>query len=302
MAFLGTPQFSVPILKGLASSQLIEITAVFTQPDKPVGRKATLTAPAVKEAAIELNLKVYQPQNKAELRKMTKDLDVDFFVVVAFGMILPEEVLKVPKIAPLNIHASLLPKYRGASPIQAALLNGDASSGVSFMKMDSKLDHGAIYLLKRVEIEEKDDLTSLTEKLSKKSTELIVPVLIDVTNGHLTPIAQEENKATYCEKIEKNDGKIDWSKSAEEIHNMIRAYTPWPSAFTIFQNKKLKILKANFENSDSKGQNSGQFFLDNGQLKIKTGQGNLLPKTLQIEGKKEMDVQSFINGYKNFFS
>ncbi|MBT4917133.1 methionyl-tRNA formyltransferase, partial [Candidatus Peregrinibacteria bacterium] len=230
--FFGTPEFSVPALEALALIPSVEIVKVITQPDKKIGRKQVLTPPAIKVAAERLNLKTAQPSSKKELEKELEGEDVDFFIVIAYGMVLSKTILSIPDKGSINIHASLLPKYRGASPIQEALLNGDNETGVSIMKIDEKLDHGPVYTLKRVMIEESDTIESLTNKLSIEGARLLPPILKDIYEESLRPIAQKESTATHCRKIKKTDGEIDFNKSAEEIFNMIRAYTPWPSVFT----------------------------------------------------------------------
>lgn len=294
--FFGTPQFAVPSLNEL-KKQKIDIVAVVTQPDKPVGRKKLITKSSVKKCAEELNLKILQPKNQKELFDSLKGLKADFFIVIAYGMILTREILKMPKYACINVHASLLPKYRGASPIQEALLNGDKSSGISIIKMDEKLDHGSIYLIKRVEIAEKDDLISLSNKMAKLSSEILPHVLKNIKKRLLIPIKQDEDhqKPSYCRKIKKKDGKINWKKqSAEEIKNMIRAYIPWPGVYTNFKGKKLKILDSAIAEENL---NLGEFKVDRKTLKIGTAKGVLMPKKVQIEGKNEMNITSFINGY-----
>lgn len=294
--FFGTPEFAIPALKEL-KKQKIDILAAVTQPDKPAGRKKLMTKSTVKKCAEDLNLKILQPKNQKELFDNLKGLKVDFFIVIAYGMILSKEILQMPKYACVNVHASLLPKYRGASPIQEALLNGDKSTGISIMKMDEKLDHGPIYLIKRIEIEEKDDLISLSDKMAKLSGEILPRALKDIIEGLIISINQDEDhqKPSYCRKIKKEDGEINWKKqSAEEIKNMIRAYTPWPGVFTDFKNKKLKILESEISKENL---SPGEFKVDGKALKIGTVKGVLIPKKVQIEGKSEMDARSFINGY-----
>ncbi len=295
IVFMGTPEFASTILESLARDSNIEILAVVTQPDKKVGRKAIMTPPAVKVIAQELEIEVIQPKDKEEIIEELDGIDADFFVVVAYGMILPEEVLEMPKHGAINVHASLLPKYRGASPIQESLLHGDKQTGVSIMQMDEKLDHGDIHLVRRIEIERDDDLQTLTNKLASLSAEIIPTALNDILGNELPALAQDHSKATYCSKIKKEDGKIDWSKNAEEIFNMIRAYNPWPAAHTEFNGKKLKILEAE---SSEENIETGKFILQDGILKIGAKNGAIIPSRVQLEGKKEMDVKDFINGNK----
>lgn len=297
IVFFGTPEIAATTLKALYDSN-IEIEAVVTQPDKAVGRKKALTPPAVKVTAEELGIKVIQPKSKKQLKKLVKEIKVDFFVVIAFGMILTEEILEIPKHGAINIHASLLPKYRGASPIQESLLNGDKETGISIMRMDEELDHGPIYLIRKIDIAPEDNIISLTEKLSKLSTLITPLILTDILEDQLTPIPQNHEKASYCKKIDKEDGQIDWGKSAKEICDMIKAYTPWPSAYTNFQGKKIKILEAKEYNETSEYP-PGTFFSTEKTLKISTGKGIIAPSKVQLEGKKEMDAHTFLNGYKN---
>jgi len=294
--FFGTPWFATLSLESLAKSPDFEIEAVVTQEDKPVGRKQALTPPPVKVKALELGLKVLQPRTAKDLEKELEKYKVDFFVVIAYGEMMPDKVLKMPKYGPINIHASLLPKYRGASPIQESLLNGDKDTGISIMKMDTKMDHGDIYLLKRVGIEENDTLESLTNKLAITSAHILPLALKDIAKGTLTPLHQDEKRATYCHKIKKEDGKIDFKKhTAEEIINMTRAYTPWPSAYFEIKGKKIKILSAK---SEKEQMTAGRFTAEGKNLKIGTKKDILIPKQVQPEGKNAMDISSFLNGYQ----
>ena len=300
IVFFGTPQIAVKTLLALYAEPEIEVVAVVTQPDKPVGKKKILLDSPVKKTANELKLKVLQPENKMELfHELEKFKDIDFYVVLAYGMIFSQDILDLPKIAPVNIHMSLLPKYRGASPIQSAILDGETQTGVSFMKMDREMDKGDIYLLKRVLIDEKDGLDSLSEKLSGVSASMVSHVLKDVKNGFLSPIPQNESDATYCKKIEKEDGRINFEKSAVEINNMLRAYTPWPGIFFEIDGKKIKIIEMEIDSEATL--KSGEFKIDGKQLKIGTTKGILLPKTLQVEGKNSMAVSEFLNGHGRLF-
>lgn len=304
IVFFGTPEFATKTLESLYESDDVEIIAVMTQPDKKVGRKKILTPPPVKVLAEELDLKVFQPKNKKELKnilqteKAFQNTEIDFFVVIAYGMIIPEEILEIPEYGSINIHASLLPRYRGASPIQEALLNGDKETGITIMKMEEELDSGPIYLLRKLDIKEDENLPALTNRLAQLSSEICPLILQDIKDGMLSPIPQSHENATYCKKIKKEDGKIDWNIEAEKIYNMSRAYTPWPGIYCEFQGKKLKIISTKFEDKES-NKPPGTFYLEDKTLKIATKKGSLLPQTLQIEGKKEMMAQDFANGYRN---
>jgi methionyl-tRNA formyltransferase len=297
IAFFGTPEIAVETLKTLNQITSIKIECVVTQPDKPVGRKHMLTPPPIKKAAIEMNLKIIQPKSKLDIYEKLKDLKVDFFVVFAYGMILEEKVLEIPKYASINIHTSLLPKYRGASPIQEALINGDKETGITIIKMDKEMDHGPIYIVKKTPIEEKDNAETLGKKLGDTSAKIVPLILEDIASGTLTPIKQDHEKASCCRKISREDGKINWNKSAKSINNLIKAYTPWPSTYTLKKDKKIKIIEAEIEKSNRE-KTPGTFFTENGILKVSTKDGNLILKKLQLEGKKEMDAKSFLNGYK----
>ena len=230
IVFFGTPIFAAPILETLAEIPNFKILKVDTQPDKPVGRKGEITPPPVKKTALDLGLDVIQPQNKKELIEDLKGIKADFFIVVAYGMIIPEKVLNIPKFGSINIHTSLLPNYRGASPIHESILNGDKETGITLIKIDSKLDHGPIILMKKIEIEESDNLTTLNAKLSNLSSQILPLALEDIKSGLLQPIEQEHSKATFCRKIKKSDGEISFDMSARKILNMVKDYTPWPSA------------------------------------------------------------------------
>ena len=299
--FFGTPQIAVPSLEMLSAIPAFDVEAVFTQPDKKVGRKQTLEAPAVKKAAEELEIKVFQPANKKELITNLEEFeDIDFFVVFAYGMLMPKKVLDMPKYDAINVHTSLLPKYRGASPIQEALLNGDSETGISIMKMSEELDAGDIYLIKRISIEGNDNLESLTENMGEFTKAILALALEDIAEGNLQTIPQNESQATFCRKIEKNDGKVNLQeKTATEILNMIRAYTPWPGVFFEIKGKKLKIINAKLSDENL---SPGEFKIEDKTLKIGTKQGTILPQKVQLEGKNEMDIESFLNGQAPLFT
>lgn len=297
IVFFGTPEIAVPILETLAEIPDFDVISVVTQPDRPVGRKGAITPPPVKNSATKLGIDVMQPENKAELEELLRDTEADFFIVVAYGMIIPKHILDIPRHGSVNVHYSLLPKYRGASPIQESLLHGDKESGVTLIKMDEDLDHGPVFLMKRIKIENDDNLLSLSIKLTNLSSQILPLALEDIAQGNLEPIEQPHNQATFCKKIKKSDGKIDWNKSAAEIKNMIRAYTPWPSVFTEISGKKLKILSADVY--EGKGETPGKFTIEDKILRISTSKDYIVPKKVQLEGKKEMDIETFLNGFKS---
>ena len=298
LVFFGTPDIAVPILETLHSISEFEIISVFTQPDKPSGRKKIITSSPVKIAAKKLGLKIFQPHSKKELIESTKNIEADFFIVIAYGLIFPEEVLEIPKFGAINIHFSLLPKYRGASPIQESILNGDKETGISIIKIDKDLDHGPIFLAKRLKIEDNDTYSTLSKKQSILSANILPLVLEDIVKGNLYPIKQDHSKASFCKKIIKENGKINWNKKTSEIKNMIRAYQKWPTAYTEFKGKILKILEAE-ELISSHDYSPGKFLIENKILKISAINGYIIPKRVQLEGKTEMDIHAFINGYGN---
>lgn len=301
IVYFGTPEFALNPLESLLKEEKNEILAVVTQPDKAQGRKKILTPSPIKRLAKLRNLKVIQPKNKKELKSELEKLErADFFVVIAFGMILSKNVLDMPKFGSINVHASLLPKYRGASPIQESLLHGDNETGISIMQIDEELDHGNIFLIRRLSINAEDNFGTLSSKLSGLATNILPHVLSDIADGNLKAISQNHAKASYCHKINKEDGKIDFFTSAQEIRNKIRAYTPWPGVYTTLKDKKLKIITSNVESEENLS--PGEFKIENKILKIGTKKGVLLPKTLQLEGKKVMDVKSFINGYQSLIN
>ncbi len=296
IVFLGTPEFALASLNSLSNDPNIDIVTVVTQPDKPVGRKQVLTPPPVKVLAEKIGLKVIQPKNNEELYDNLANIKADFFIVIAFGMILPKKILDIPTYGSINVHASLLPKYRGASPIQQSILKGDDQTGISIMKMDEKLDHGPVYIVKRMPISPKDTSETLSTKLSFLGGEILPSVLHDIVEENLKEIPQNHKQASHCKKIKKEDGKIDWNKSATEIMNMMRAFTPWPGIYTNFKNKKLKIIQAEKEDGNLE---IGEFKLNGKKLMIGTGDGVITPSEVQIEGKKACKISDFINGNKN---
>lgn len=299
VVFFGTPDFAVPFLTGLIYAPDIDIEAVVTQPDKPVGRKQELTPPPVKEAAIKYGLPVLQPEkikNNDEFIDLIKGLEPDYLVVIAYGMILPTELLDVPTRASVNVHASLLPKYRGASPIQTALLNGDKETGLTFMKMDEGLDTGGMYVLKKIPIGLDETADSLSKKLADIGAIMLPSTLDDINDEVLTPLEQNEENASYCTKISKKDAEIDPVKEdADEIFNKMRAFTPWPGIFMMFKEKRLKILKAN--KSDIDAVKAGDLKEIDGKCILGTKKGSLELSELQTEGKKPCSDKDFINGF-----
>lgn len=293
--YFGTPQFAVAPLEALAQNKNFEIQAVITQPSKPVGKKALVTPPIIKETAEKFHLPLFQPSSRKELKSILGNFRADFFVVIAYGMILPKEILAMPKVACINVHGSLLPKYRGASPIQETLLQGDTLGGISIIKMEEKMDQGPIYLIRKIEISPTDNYPTLSEKLSTLTAEILPLAIEDIKTQHLTPIPQNHSQASYCHKISKEDGVIDWNSTSQQIINRLHAYTPWPGIHTAINGKKLSVLEAEVNN---KKLSPGKVLIDNQQIFFGTQNGSLLVSKLQLEGKNALSAKDFLNGQR----
>ncbi|MBU0706607.1 methionyl-tRNA formyltransferase [Patescibacteria group bacterium] len=292
--FVGTDEVGAELLRKL--SKLFYVVLVVTGQDKPAGRKLQLQPSPIKLVAEELELEVFQPLDiNADLsvRRMA-NLNPDIILVMAYGQILSREVLDIPGIACLNVHASLLPKYRGASPIQSSILNMDKKTGISLMKMVSKMDAGPVYRQFELSIAVNDTSQTLSDKLAKLSAEEAPGVLIEIEGG-LQPEAQNEAKASYCGKISKSDGQIDWNHPAREVMAQMRAFDPWPGTYTFFGDKRLKILSATIHEGVPSGE-PGLVKRDG----IVCGDGLIHPLELQIEGGNTQSLHDFINGHPDF--
>lgn len=295
IAFFGTHDFAVEILQGLIDNPDINIKAVITQADKPVGRKKTLTPPPVKLLAEKFDLKVLQPVSLKNFNLDISDLDIN--IVCQYGKIIPKHLLDYSKFKTLNVHTSLLPKYRGASPIQSAILNGDKTTGITIMLMDEELDHGPILAQKEVEIDKDDNYYTLSIKMAKKAQILLLNTLFKWLSAEITPQTQTDNEATFCSQINKEDGKINWSDSASKIYNQFRAYYVWPGIWTTWQNKRIKLLEISiYDKNDS----PGKIKTEDKRIFVGTGKQSVEVLKLQIEGKKPMTVGEFLNGYSDF--
>lgn len=303
--FMGTPDFALPSLLSLIQDEDFEVMAVVTQEDKKVGRKQEIIPPAVKQLALKNNIPVFQPEKikgNAEFINLVKELRPDIFVVVAYGQILPGTLLEIPKYGAVNVHASLLPKYRGASPIEASLLNGDKETGVTIMNMTPKLDAGDILDIAKLPIESTDNAETLTVKLSILGGKILPYILKDLAENATHPIPQDEGKATFCHKIQKNDGIIDLhSLTAQEILNRARAYTPWPSTFLIIDGKRLKLVEIEID-TDSKLKPGEVQEIGKAAVAIGTKLGAIIPVKVQLEGKKTMTIQEFLLGNRSLLS
>jgi len=301
--FTGTPEIAVPLLKSLSDDERFEVSLVITQADRPAGRKMELTPSPVKKMAEKLSIPIFQPDNinSPESIERIRQENSDAVIVMAYGQILSADVLSAPKQGCINVHASLLPKYRGASPVQSALLNHEKETGISIMKMTEKMDAGPVFARLSTPIEEDDNAIILTEKLAHLAAHQSRDTLYSAINEELEPEAQDQKSATYCTKIKKEDGNINWSEDAKIISAKIRAFAGWPGTYTFFNGKRLKILKAKAEKSDSEAE-SGTVIKINDKVAITTGSGIIVPQELQPEGKGAQNINDFINGNPDFIN
>lgn len=300
IVFFGTDGVAVPVLRVLAQNH--EVAAVVTTPDAPVGRKQVLTASEVALLAVELGIPLFKPgrlKGDADFEAGLRNVQAEAFVVAVYGKIIPESILQVPALGSINIHPSLLPLYRGPAPIRTPLLRGDTETGVSIMLMDAEMDHGPLLAQQRVPIDLDDTNVTLTEKLGALSGPLLLDALAGYTAGTIAPLPQNHDKATFTHFVKKEDGRIDWNKSAQDIYNMWRAYQPWPGIFTTWNGKLLKITSCSIvENREQRIESSKPGMVLDGGVVI-CGQNTYLQiLTLQPEGKQVMDIQSFLNGNK----
>lgn len=297
--FMGIPDFATGTLEEIVLAGH-EVVGVVTQPDKPKGRGKTLMPTPVKEVAMKYNLPVYQPKKvrEPEFVEVLRGLKPDVMVVAAFGQIISKEILEMPKYGCINVHASLLPAYRGAAPIQWAVINGDKESGVTIMQMDEGIDTGDMIEKVVVPIAEDETGGSLFDKLSQAGAKLCVKVLQDLEDGKAVREKQPEESTTpYARMIDKKMGSIDWEKPAKEIEQLIRGLNPWPSAYTRLQGKTLKIWKAEVLLEHSQEAPGQITEVTKDSIVVQTGQGRLKILELQLEGKKRMDAASFLRGY-----
>lgn len=300
VAFFGTPDFVVPVLESLHNNGY-HINVVVTQPDKPQKRSKQPEPSPVKIFCQKQNLPCLTPKKiDAEFTSNFKKFNIDLSIVAAYGLILPDKILKLSKYGFLNIHPSLLPKYRGASPLQAALLNGDKETGISIIKMDEKMDHGPILLQKRIKIQSEDNILTLLKKTFLMGSEVLIKVMPDYLMNKITLKPQDHKTATFTKLIKKEQGKIDWRKSSQDIHNQIRAYLRWPGSYTFWEGKKLEIKKSAIYSKKEKNKIPGKVWEKKGQILVSCGCGNLEIIALKLAGKKEMSSTDFVHGHKNF--
>ena len=302
LVFMGTPEFAIPALEKLISDGYRPV-AVYSQPDRPAGRGRNLVAPPVKQAALNHGLPVVQPvslKDPAELERLTS-LKPDLIVVAAFGQLLPRPVLDLPPFGCLNLHPSLLPRHRGASPIPAAILAGDEETGVSLMLLDEGLDTGPVLAQRGIPIEPEDTAETLEAKLAKLGAELLVEVLPHWLAREITPQPQDETKATYAPPLSRQDGELDWKQPALELWRRVRAFYPWPGCYTWFRGKRLKVLEAR-PLPGGEGLKPGTVLalhVDT-PVGVVTGEGILGLRLVQLEGKKPLSAEEFLRGRRDF--
>ncbi len=275
IVFLGTSQFGAIILDKLIKANYKPILAV-TASDKPVGRKQTLTPPPVKAIAQQYEIPVIQPEKIQDTKYKIQNTKPDLIAVASYGQVLPKEILEIPKHGCLNVHPSLLPKYRGATPVQFAILKGDKKTGISIILMDEQIDHGPIIAQRKTTIGQNETAKELHDRLASLGAELLIDTIPDWINGKIQLQNQDEEKATYTKILTKEDGKINWNKTPEEIEKQIRALNPWPGTYTIYKSRRLKILEARIEKN------------------------KLVIEKVQLEGKKPMNLQDFLRGHPDF--
>lgn len=300
VVFMGTPDFSVGTLEAIIAAGH-EVAGVVTQPDRPKGRGKAMQYTPVKAAAIAAGIPVYQPVKvrEPEFVELLRQLKPDVIVVVAFGQIIPASILEIPAFGCLNVHASLLPKYRGAAPIQWAVIDGENESGVTIMRMDAGLDTGDMLAKTVVPLQEDETGGSLFDKLSKAGADLLVDTLYRLEQGEITPEKQPaDSPNAYARMIRKTDGRIDWHMEAKNIERLIRGLNPWPSAYTVLNQKTLKIWKASVLDAET-GKEPGMV-TDAGKsgILVQTGKGVLRLEEIQLEGKKRMSCDAFLRGFE----
>lgn len=303
--FFGTPDFAEVILKSLIDAKF-NIAAVFTQPDKKIGRRQDTVCSAVKDLALKNKLKIFQPQSlrESQLSEEIKKINPDLFIVAAYGKILPKDFLEIPMGGAINVHASLLPKYRGASPVQCAILSGEKETGITLMRMNEKMDEGDILVQEKMDIDENDTAERLMEKLAELGAKTVVRFIPDWIQGKIVPAEQDQSLATYCHPVKREDGKINWNKTAEDILRRWRAYSPWPGLFSELnvrnQQKRLKLLDIKIISDVKTGENLGKIVKYKQEIAVQAKSGLVVLKRIQLEGKKEMDIDDFARGFPEF--
>jgi len=303
--FMGTPPFAADILGELLKNGY-NIISVFTQPDKKIGRKREISFSPVKKMALDNKIKVFQPDSlkDEEAAVNIREINPDLIVVAAYGKILPQEILEIPKFGCLNVHASLLPKFRGASPIQNAILAGEKETGVTLMLMSEKMDDGDILKQKSIQISDMDTTETLTKKLSCLGAKILVENIPQWLSGEIKPEKQNEKSASYCHPIKRENGLVDWKKTAREIFNQWRAFQPWPEVYAVVKLKndtrRIKLVEIEIDPAAPSGAKPGKVIEYNHKYAVQTGKGVVFLKKVQLEGKKAVGIDDFQRGYPDF--
>ena len=295
VVFVGTSEFGIPALKALVEKHNVKL--VISQPDRPKGRGRKLLPTPIKEEALKLGLEVLQPERIKEIHPLLSQMDFDVMVVVSYGQIIPKEILEIPKVGPLNIHPSLLPKYRGAAPIQRAIMNGEKKTGTTIMWMNERLDAGDIFLQKEVEIDPDETYGELHDRLSLISAKLLLEALEKIERGEIVRIPQKDEEATYAKPISKEETVIDWSRPATEVHNKVRALSPKPGAWCTISGERYKIYRTALSSGQGTPGEVLEKDIKKGILKIACGEGAVNIMEIQPEGKRVMNTSDFLRGY-----
>lgn len=301
LAFFWTPSLSASVLRDILATHDIEVAFVVTNPDKPFGRKRELTPSPVKALAIEKNIPVFTPakiRGNTEFLAEIKQIPVDYFIVVAYGKILPKEILDMPHKACINVHGSILPKLRGASPIQSALIQWASETGISIMLMSEGMDEGDILAIKKIPIDPKETSGTLFEKFAEQSGNFLIETLRSFDQEMITPIPQKSDEATYCTKLTTDQGKLDFSQSAEKLYHRWQGFSPAPGVYTIFEGKRLLIESCSYQ-SDTTWE-PGTAIKHEGNVAIICNPWLLILETVKPEGKKSMPIRDFVNGNQSF--
>ncbi len=299
--FMGTPQLAVPVLKALLKAEH-NLVGVYSQPDRQSGRGKRVQHTPVKKAALELGLPVFQPaslRRDEAARDELAELQPDLIVVAAYGLFLPAETFSLPRLKTLNVHPSLLPRYRGPSPVSTAILNGDTETGVTLIQLDEGMDSGPIVAQLKTEVSQSEACDVLTDRLFKIGSQLLVDTIPAWAVGDVSPESQDESLVTVTSRLTREDGLVDWSGSAEFIARKIRAYHPWPGTHTTWQGKTVKIISGKSLSSLSLDAPGTVLALDDG-AGVTTGNGLLVPDTLQMEGRRPATASEFVQGYQDF--
>ena len=299
LLFCGTPHFAVPTLRHLLSQSDFEIAAVITQPDRPRGRGQQVSSSPVKETASEASIPVHQPEKirAAETQTLLETLAPDVIVIIAYGQIIPARLLSIPKLGWINLHASLLPKYRGAAPIHWAIADGETASGLTTMRIDAGMDTGDILLQEKIEIAHGQTAPELAKKMSEIGAPLMAETLRGIASGNLSPLPQKHAEATYAPLLKKADGRIDWNRPAQEIYNRLRGFDPWPGAYTSFRGQTCHLWAEPFSLRTLTGSAPGTLLLEGREILIACGHATLLRLlSVKVQGRKQVSAVEFANG------